>query len=60
MIVKKSDEYQKPSALASNDKLKQLNDWADDLKKKLTPFLDEQNKVKKQEDDLLNKYAPIY
>lgn len=40
MIVGKSDEYKNPSSLASGDKARELNNWADELKRKLTPFLD--------------------
>lgn len=39
LIVGKSDEYKKLSGLASGDKIKELNSWADELKKKLTPLL---------------------
>lgn len=56
MIVRKSDEYQKVSGLASGDKIKELNNWADELKKKLSPLLNEDGKNAKPKVDLLSKY----
>ena len=41
MIVAKTNQHTKSSALASGDKIKELHDWADELKKKLLPFIEQ-------------------